>query len=156
MQFDRLAILAVGAIVGLSVGCFSTNVRVPRNDDDPFKGTTLDPNSAPVNEAPPPKNPQDPDMDYIKDMLRRSADQGAKCDNKEIKGPRDIAHVEVVFTPNGRVDKVTVRPPHEGTPMGNCLARAFEGIFVTDWQGSESVTLEQPIDFSKKKQEALP
>lgn len=156
MRFVRSGALLIGAVCCLSAACYSPTVKTPDQEEDPFKGTTLDPNAGPVNEAPPPKNPKEPDMDFIKDMLRRSADQAAQCDDEANAGPRGIAHFDVTFTRNGRVSEIVVHPPHEGTPIGDCMKRAFEGIFVTGWKDAGSVTVEQKVDFSKKAQEAAP
>lgn len=154
MRFARSA-LAIGCVLALSAGCYSPKVNTPDNEDDPFEGTTMDPKSAPVNEAPPPKNATEPDMDFIKDMARRSADQAAKCDATENAGPRGVATLEVTFKPNGHVGEITLFPPHEGTPIGECVKRAFDGIFVTGWKG-EPVKIERKVDFSKKVQEPTP
>lgn len=153
MHTVRVGALLLSAAFLLSAGCYSPEIKTPDDEDDPFKGTTVDPNAGPVNEAPPPKNPTEPDMDYIKDMLRRSADQAAQCNVEENAGPRGTANVDVTFTPNGRVDDITVYPPHEGTPIGACVKRAFEGIFVTAWEGSDTVKVSRKVDFSKKEQE---
>ncbi len=146
-----VGVLFVGIIFSLS-GCYSPKVNAPDAEEDPFAGSTMDPNSAPVNEAPPPKNATKPDMDFIKDMARRSADQAAQCAVDENSGPRSVATLEITFKPNGHVGDITLHPPHEGTPIGDCIKRAFDGIFVTGWSGS-SVKIERKVDFEKKAQE---
>ncbi|HNS98167.1 MAG TPA: hypothetical protein PLJ27_23875 [Polyangiaceae bacterium] len=155
MRFVHGAFLST-AIVCLTASCYSTKVNTPQDEEDVFAGTSLDPNAAPVNEAPPPKNAKEPDREFIKDMLRRSADQAAKCNVEANAGPRSNVYVNVTFTRNGRVSKIDVAPPHRDTPIGDCVQRAFEGIFVTGWQSNESVTMERIVDFNKKAQDPTP
>ncbi len=155
MRIARSGALLLSAACLIS-GCYSPEVKTPDNEDDPFERTSMDPNSGPVNEAPPPKSITEPDMDYIKDMLRRSAEQAAQCDVEENAGPRGSATVDVSFKPNGRVEDITLYPPHEGTPMGDCIKRSFDGVFVPAWEGSDPVTVERVVDFTKKKQEPTP
>ncbi len=155
MRFAHGAFLTA-AVFCLTAGCYSPKINTPDEEEDPFAGTTLDPNAAPVNEAPPPKNSKEPDLDFIKDMLRRSADQAAKCNVDANAGPRSIAYVTVTFTRNGRVSEIEVASPHKDTPIGDCVKRAFDGIFVTGWQSKESVTMERKVDFDKKAQDPTP
>ena len=155
MHTVRVGAFLLSAVFLLSAGCYSPDVKTPANEEeDLFEGTSMDPNAGPVNEAPPPKKATEPDMDYIKDMLRRSAEQAAQCDGEENAGPRGTATVEVTFRFNGRVSDITVYPPHEGTPIGACVKRAFEGIFVTGWSGDPlEVKVERKVEFGKKEQE---
>jgi hypothetical protein len=148
--------LLTAALVCLTAGCYSPKINTPEDEEDPFAGTTIDPNAASVNEAPPPKNSKEPDLDFIKDMLRRSADQAAKCAVDANAGPRSIAYVNVTFTRNGRVSEIDLAAPHKDTAIGDCVERAFEGIFVTGWQSKESVTMERKVDFTKKAQDPTP
>ena len=140
----------------IATGCYNPRVKDPGDEDDPFKGTNLSDKSGSANEAPPPKSARKPDMEYIKDMLRRSADQAAKCDNSEVQGPRDVARVTVSFRPNGHISEIVVSSPHEGTAMGECIRRAFDGVIVTSWEGEETVTIDREVDFSKKEQGPTP
>jgi len=144
----------MGAVLFLATGCYSPDIKTPDKEEDPFKGTTT--GEGPVNEAPPPKNAQEPDMDYIKDMLRRSADQGAQCNVEANAGPRGTLSLDVTIKPNGRTGEITVYPPHSGTPIGECVKRAFEGIFVPGWAGENSVKVERKVDFAKKEQDPTP
>ena len=88
-------------------------------------------------------------MDFLIDMAGRSGRQALKCDAPEIKGPRDTATVDVTFEPTGWSGAVVVHKPHEGTPIGECIQRAFEKVPVTNFKGS-AVTLTQTIDYAKK------
>jgi len=146
----------LAASICLSTGCYSVKINMPEPDEDPFAGTDLAATKVPPNEAPPPKNSTDPDIDFIKDMLRRSAEQAAKCDDPDNKGPRGIASVTVTFANNGRVTSTVVAPPHAGTQIGACITRAFDPIYVTSWTKKNSVTMNRVIDFDKKKQDPTP
>ena len=93
-------------------------------------------------------------MDFIKDMARRSGEQAAKCANEPANtGPRGEATVQVTFEPTGQSGEIVVFPPHQGTPIGDCMKRAFVGVFVTGWEG-DAVQVDQKIDLSGKKPEA--
>jgi hypothetical protein len=112
------------------------------SDDKPIDTSHL-------GEPAPVKNQDAPDIDFLIDMAGRSGRQALKCDTPEIKGPRDVATVEVTFEPTGWSGEIAVSKPHDGTPIGECIHRAFERVPVTNFKGSP-VTLEQKIDFGKK------
>jgi hypothetical protein len=102
---------------------------------------------------PPPVNQEAPDMDFLRDMTRRSAEQAAKCDVPSTAGPRETANVDVTYETSGHVEKVVVHPPHAGTAIGQCMERAFEGAIVTNFKGG-SVTINQKVQLARKKDEA--
>ena len=151
MQRVRSAAILVPTLFALSAACYSPKVNEPGKEEDPFKGTSMDPNAGPINDAPPPKNAKEPDMDFIKDMARRSGEAAEKCIIEPANtGPRGEARVQVTFEPTGQSSDIIVMPPHEGTPIGDCIKRAFVGVFVTSWEG-EAVKVDQTVDLSGKK-----
>ena len=137
-------------------GCYSPKVPQADKDEDPFAGADVNKTEVPTNEAPPPQNSVLPDLDYIKDMLRRSAEHAARCNTRENPGPRGIATVTVTYRNNGRLESVDVAKPHFGTMIGDCVQRAFEGVIVTSWTDKRTVTLDRIVDFDKKVQSPTP
>lgn len=103
-----------------------------------------------MHEPSPVKNQESADADFLKDMTGRSARQAAKCDVPANQGPRETANVDVTYEPSGHVGNVVVHPPHEGTGIGECIRRAFEGAIVTGFKG-EPVTVQQTVEFKKQE-----
>ncbi len=131
----------------LAGACHTRGARSP-DYEDPLK------NAPPVdkealeamNRPPPPPSQEEPDLEYFKDLSRRSAKQAAMCDVPANTGPRGIAEVDLSFEPAGRIGKIVVHSPHEGTPIGACVARAFEGVPSTPFKG-EAVVIQQSVEF---------
>ncbi|HQP38089.1 MAG TPA: hypothetical protein PLI95_23055 [Polyangiaceae bacterium] len=143
----RYAILFAVAAAALSA-CSPISAPKPAEEANPLEGSKPADVSH-VGQPPPVQNQEGPDMDFLIDMAGRSGRQALKCDAPEVKGPRDTATVDVTFEPTGWSGAVVVHKPHEGTPIGECIQRAFEKVPVTNFKGS-AVTLTQTIDYAKK------
>jgi hypothetical protein len=148
MTLAKTAVLAVSVMTIIVAGCSPTKPANSANDNE---FAPPDPEAlAAMNQPTSPTEDKDaPDMDFLIDMAGRSARQALKCDVPENKGPRDVASVDVAFLPTGWSGDVVVQPPHQGTPIGECIKRAFERVSSTNFKGSP-VHLEQKIDFGKK------
>jgi hypothetical protein len=148
----KTAVLAASLMTLLVAGCSPSKPANSATDNNEF--APPDPEAlAAMNQPTSPTEDKDaPDMDFLIDMAGRSARQALKCDVAENKGPRDVATIDVTFQPTGWSGDVVVQPPHQGTPIGECIKRAFERVPITNFKGSP-IQLEQKIDFGKKSYE---
>ncbi len=143
----RNAILIAIAAAALGA-CSPVSAPKPADEPNPLEGSKPSDVSH-VGQPPPVQDQEGPDMDFLIDMAGRSGRQALKCDANEIKGPRETATVDVTFEPTGWSGAVVVHKPHEGTPMGDCIQRAFEKVPAANFKGP-AVVLTQTIDFEKK------
>ncbi|MBI5533574.1 MAG: hypothetical protein HY898_12720 [Deltaproteobacteria bacterium] len=135
------------ATVAFAFGAMALLACTPSSDPKTPDGKNVDVSH--IGEPPPVTNQEAPDLDFLVDMAGRSGRQALKCDAPEIKGPRETATVDVTFEPTGWSGEVVVHKPHDGTPMGECIKRAFEKVSATNFKGSP-VVITQTIDFAKK------
>ena len=61
--------------------------------------------------------------------------------------PHGEAKVTVTFSPKGRTTKADVDAPFSGTPMGNCVTRAFVDIIFPPFDGAD-VQRVQAVDLN--------
>ncbi len=87
-------------------------------------------------------------------VLVRAAKNAAQCTDIAGKDqPRGEATVTVTFAPKGRSTKANINEPFAGTPIGNCVVRAFVDIIIPPFDGAE-VDRPQTVDLSGTTQKA--
>ena len=148
----KIAVLAASLMTLVVAGCSPSKPANSASDNNEFAPPDPEALAAMNQPTSPTENKDAPDMDFLIDMAGRSARQALKCDVPENKGPREVATVNVTFQPTGWSGDVVVGAPHQGTPIGECIKRAFERVPITNFKGSP-VQLEQKIDFGKKSYE---
>jgi hypothetical protein len=79
----------------------------------------------------------------------------AKDDDGKATGPWGKMTITLVLGPNGHMKSVTVPPPYEGKPVGNCIAKAFDNLSFPPWAGQET-TLEWEVEVVKPEGAAAP
>jgi hypothetical protein len=152
----------LGAAVAVSaLGCYgatggapsSTPAKNPLDDAPPSGPAEVHPQSA--EEVATRKNKFDDEQAKI--VLGRAAASARTCvDVVDKDQPHGDANVTVTFTGAGRSTAATVTPPFDGTPMGQCVTRAFVNVIVPPFDGPD---VEVPVTVTLKpsdKKEAAP
>jgi hypothetical protein len=97
------------------------------------------------------------DKEAVESQLKRAARQikancGAATDEEgNKKGPWGTARASVVLGRNGHVRKVTLPPPYDGKPVGDCVAHAFEKLLFPPYAGSSDATVEWDVEIVQPK-----
>ena len=84
------------------------------------------------------------DKEETEVVLKRAARQvknncgAAKNESGKATGPWGTAVVQVELGHNGHSKGVTVPAPYRGTPVGNCVERAFTNLTFPPWSGSDT------------------
>lgn len=94
------------------------------------------------------------DETEAKIVLNRAAASAHTCvDVADANQPHGDATVSITFSGAGRSIKATIPPPYDGTAIGQCATRAFEGLIVPPFAG-DNVTVDQPVDLKPGKSAA--
>lgn len=121
----------------------STNDETPKWEgasskppEEPRKGATVNEQGA--------RRTDVYDKEATEVVLKRAARQvkdncgAAKDDNGKAVGPWGKATVQVQLGHNGHSKGVTVPPPYQGKPSGNCVEKAFTNLTFPPWTGSDT------------------
>jgi hypothetical protein len=75
--------------------------------------------------------------------LSKAADAAQSC--KKAGGPTGSVTVKLTFAPAGIPDAVVVAPPFAGTPVGECVDKAFRLAKIPPFEGAP-VTAQKTFD----------
>lgn len=84
------------------------------------------------------------DKEATEVVLKRAARQvkencgAAKDDNGKATGPWGKATLQIQLGRNGHSKGVTIPPPYQGKPTGNCVEKAFTNLTFPPWGGSDT------------------
>ena len=118
------------------------------------------PGTSSVNEAAT-RRTDEYDKEATEIVLKRAARQvkencgAAKDDTGKAVGPWGKATIQIQLGRNGHSKGLTVPPPFQGKPAGNCVEKAFANLTFPPWGGSDTeisweVELVQPGAPDKK------
>jgi hypothetical protein len=119
--------------------------------------TTTTPGGNVVHEAPRHRTDQY-DKDATEVVLKRSARQvkencgATKGENGKAEGPWGKATIQIQLGHNDHSKGVTVPPPYQGQPVGNCVEMAFTNLTFPPWAGSDT-TVEWEVEIVQPKDE---
>jgi hypothetical protein len=71
----------------------------------------------------------------------RSAEScpGVVAEQETKDHPRGEAHVTITFQEDGSAKTVTIPSPFDGTPIGDCVTRAYKAVIVPPFTGGEHI-----------------
>lgn len=158
MRSVSLALVAFASLATLA-GCGEKkDAKDPSTDDKPAT-TDEPPKWEGAGAAAAPQDPKRPgsivneggktrtdqyDKEGTEIVLKRAARQvkdncgAAKDDNGKAIGPWGKATLQVQLGHNGHSKGVTVPPPYQGKPVGNCVEKAFAGLTFPPWTGADT------------------
>lgn len=124
---------------------FENVISEPAKDDD--AQVDRSPLALEPVEPPPPSAPAPPELEVARSMplgaaygaLRTAQAKGAAC--KRDGGPHGSGKLVLVIAPSGRVSSVVLERPFAGTPVGQCVAAAFEAVTVQPFEGKPVTVL---------------
>jgi hypothetical protein len=96
-----------------------------------------------VNEAPKQRTDQY-DKEATEVVLKRATRQvkdncgAAKDDSGKATGPWGKATLQIILGHNGHSKNITVPPPYQGKPTGNCVEKAFTNLTFPPWAGADT------------------
>ena len=101
------------------------------------------------------------DKEHTEIVIKRAARQvkencgAAKDENGKATGPWGKATLQIQLGASGRSKGVTVPPPFQGKPSGNCVEKAFANLTYPPWGGADTevswdVELVNPNEPAKK------
>ena len=139
MLFARRAIPMVLVSLGL-FSCFGTNTPPSTPTRNPLDDA---PPAAPVSALP--SSPQEVetkknkfDDEQAKIVLTRAAAAAHTCvDVVSQDQPHGDGTVVVTFSGTGKSTKAVINSPFDGTPIGQCVTRAFVNIVVSPFEGPD-------------------
>ena len=160
MRASALGCCACLFFVLSSIGCGAKPKQVgdpssentPSSNDEPTKweGATTHPpeenkpkNTTGATEAPT-RRTDVYDKEATEVVLKRAARQvkencgAAKGDDGKATGPWGKATLQIQLGRNGHSKGVTVPPPYQGKPAGNCVEKAFTNLTFPPWGGSDT------------------
>jgi hypothetical protein len=139
-------------------------------DQDKIVDSTPKPAPAPAASAdadqaapsPPPVAPSSStktpyDKDAVEVELKRGARQvKANCgaatdDNGQATGPWGKTKASITLGRNGHVKQVTVPPPYDGRPVGDCIAHSFDKIQFPPYAADSDAVAEWDVELVKPK-----
>jgi hypothetical protein len=86
------------------------------------------------------------DEEQAKVVLARAATNAHTCvDVVEKDQPHGEGSVTVTFSGKGKSTTATIAAPFEGTPMGQCVTRAFVNMIVPPFEGPD-VDMTYPVN----------
>ena len=89
------------------------------------------------------------DKEQTEMELKRATRSAETCTGVvEAKAYGEI-EVTITFQEDGTVRQVAVPAPHDGTPLGDCITRAYEAVIVPPYSGGDQImswklTLKKP------------
>ena len=101
------------------------------------------------------------DKEATEVVIKRAARQvkencgHAKDDTGKATGPWGKATLQIQLGAAGRWKGVTIPPPYQGKPVGNCVEKAFSNLTYPPWGGADTevsweVEMRPPVSPAKK------
>ena len=71
----------------------------------------------------------------------RSAEScpGVVAEEEKKEHPRGDTRVSITFQEDGTVKQVSIPSPFDGTPIGECVVRAYKAVIVPPYKGGEQI-----------------
>ena len=99
------------------------------------------------------------DKKQTKMELQRATRSAESCPGSVVEAkekPRGDTRVSITFQEDGTVKQVSIPSPFDGTPVGDCVLRAYKSVIVPPFEGGyQIVDWELSLkDAAKEKEEA--
>jgi hypothetical protein len=152
------SVFALGICLGAG-GCHSDQPAQSPSNEPSEEGTTPKWSSAPSK----PVDPNEPeakkgvfDQEQANVVMARSAKMAHTCIDVAPKDdPRGDAEVTVTFSGIGRSTKAVVGGEFADKAIGQCVVRAFVGMIIPPFQGSD-MEMKYPVDLKPDPKGAKP
>ncbi len=131
----------------LTAGCFGTEIPPQKPAENPLDSA---PPPKPTSTAPPTEDsPNDRksatyDKAQTTAVINRATRQVAECPKINTEGPFGEVKVQLTLSGKGKIAEAKLPPPFEGTPIGQCVKKAFEAEIIPPWSGPDA-QIEAPI-----------
>ncbi|RYZ68107.1 MAG: hypothetical protein EOP08_01300 [Proteobacteria bacterium] len=156
LSWSRPLWLVGGVALGLTAGCFGTEIPPQKPDQSPLAGL---PPAKPTSDAtkiedqPNARKPTAPDEKPTADAIARATRTVLQCPQIHTEGPFGEFAVTLVLVETGKIGEARLPAEIADKPIGKCVKKAYESEIIPPWQGSP---VNRTVQVTLKKPDAAP
>jgi hypothetical protein len=137
--------------------------QIEQQDEKNKKARGVDDSSALANQETDEEKRKEFDRKQVDLELKRATRSAESCpgvvaeEEKKGEHPRGDTRVSITFHEDGTVGQVVIPSPFDGTPLGECVIRAYKAVIVPPYKGGDQIVdwdvslKDQPKAGSEKK-----